>query len=382
MKRSLGKKSERAVHTIRRTSMDKSLGVIDAEADNADASGAIVPLSSRTPTISDVAEIAGVSRSTVSRAFSRPKLLSEATVQNVRVVAAKLGYFPNEVARALSTGRYANIAIVVPDIANPFFPPLIRAVQAGADAAGFSVFLGDSDESAEREEVLVQRLSVQVDGFILGASRMSDERIRELSTRRPLVLINRDTEGMPRVLIDTVAGIDAAVSHLAGLGHKSLVYVSGPAASWSDQQRRRALRRSVARYKVKVQAIPASRPTFEAGRSLAAAVFATDATAAITFDDLVAHGLLAGLMELAVEVPKEFSVIGCDDVLGASTYPALTSVSARCDEAGRMAVELLLSMLRTGKTSEVRCVLDTRLAVRATTANVFQRKASPRRMAG
>src|ERR1700709_1958619 len=103
------------------------------------------------PTISDVAKAAGVSTATVSRAFSRPDMLREDTVAQIRSIADQLGYLPNPMARALSTGRQGNIAIVVPDIANPFFPPLLRAAQAAADTAGYSVFLGDSDEDPARE---------------------------------------------------------------------------------------------------------------------------------------------------------------------------------------------------------------------------------------
>jgi DNA-binding LacI/PurR family transcriptional regulator len=320
------------------------------------------------PTISDVAQAVGVSRATVSRAFSRPEMLSDETVQRVHAAASQLGYVPNLIARALSTGRQGNIAIVVPDIANPFFPPLLRAAQASAEIAGLSVFLGNSDEDVVREQKLVDRLVMQVEGFVLASSRMPDKKIQSLALRLPVVLINRDTPGLPRVLIDTAAGIDAAVAHLAKLQHRCLAYVSGPVASWSDQQRRLAMKRASARYKVKIQWVPAHQPTFDAGKEVARAVLGLDATASVTFDDFVAHGLLAGLAEQGIVVPRDFSVIGCDDVLGASTHPALTSVSARCDEAGRMAVDLLTSMLRTGKRSDARCVLDTNLVVRATTA--------------
>lgn len=324
--------------------------------------------SSAAPTISDVAKAAGVATSTVSRAFSRPEMLKEETVSQVRSFATRLGYLPNPMARALSTGRQGNIAIVVPDIANPFFPPLLRAAQATADSAGFSVFLGDSDEDAGREQHLVNKLTMQVEGFILASSRMHDKRILELAQRQPVVLINHDTPGLPRVLIDTVAGIDAAVAHLVSLGHRSLVYVSGPAASWSDQQRRLAVERASAYHSIKIQSVPASRPTFNAGKQVTNSILELDATAAITFDDFVAHGLLAGLAEHGTIVPRDFSVIGCDDVLGASTYPALTSVSARCDEAGRMAADLLINALQTGRRTDVRCLLDTCLAIRDTTA--------------
>jgi DNA-binding LacI/PurR family transcriptional regulator len=326
------------------------------------------PGASSPPTISDVAKAAKVSTSTVSRAFSRPDMLKKETVKQVRSIATQLGYVPNPMARALSTGRQGNIAIVIPDLANPFFPPLLRAAQSAADAAGFSVFLGDSDEDAGREQRLVNKLVMQVEGFILASSRMPNKKILELSRRLPVILINQDTPGLPRVLIDTVAGIDAAVAHLVDLGHRSLVYVSGPAASWSDQQRRQAVERGSARYKVKIQSVPAMRPTFDAGKEVAGTILNLDATAAITFDDFVAHGLLAGLAAEGVVVPRDFSVIGCDDVLGASTYPALTSVSARCDEAGRIAADLLIDNLRNGTRAEVRYLLDTWLVVRDTTA--------------
>jgi len=323
---------------------------------------------SRAPTISDVAKILDVSRSTVSRAYSRPELLNPATVKAIHATAAKLGYRPNQVARALSTGRHGNLAIVVPDIANPFFPPLLRAAQVAADGAGFSLFLGDSDEDGLREAVLLEKLMMQTEGFVLASSRMPDQKIKELAARHPLVLVNRDTPGIPRVLIDTASGIDAAVIHLAELGHRRLVYVSGPAASWSDQQRRQAVRKAAARQKLTMEPVAAERPTFDAGKAVTMAVLKTKATAAITFDDFVAQGLLSGLAEQGVTVPRDFSVIGCDDVLGASTHPALTSVSARCSEAGRMAVEMLLSILQSGQMTDLRCVLDTQLVVRATTA--------------
>lgn len=326
------------------------------------------------PTISDVAKAAGVSTATVSRALSRPEMLREETVAQVRALATQLGYLPNPMARALSTGKQGNIAIVVPDIANPFFPPLLRAAQTTADSAGFSVFLGDSDEDPSRELRLVNKLLMQVEGFILASSRMQNEQILALGQRQPVVLINRDTAGLPRVLIDPVAGIDAAVTHLANFGHKSLVYVSGPAASWSDQQRHQAVEQASTRHRIRIQSVHARHPSFDAGREITGRILELDATAAIAFDDFVAHGLLAGLAEKRIIVPRDFNVIGCDDVLGASTYPALTSVSARCDEAGRMAADLLLGVLQTGKRGDVRCMLETWLVTRGTTGPAPHRR--------
>ena len=152
---------------------------------------------SRSPTIAEVAQAANVARSTVSRAFARPERLSEKTVEHVRAVAERLGFTPNPLARALSTGQSKIIGLIVPDIANPFFPPLIRAAQRRAEEGGFDVFLGDFDEDSEREDKLVRRFSQQVAGLVLVSSRLTDAQIAEHSRRKPLVLINKDLPEHP-----------------------------------------------------------------------------------------------------------------------------------------------------------------------------------------
>lgn len=322
------------------------------------------------PTISQVAEAAGVSRATVSRAFTRADMLSADTVRRVMAVAKKIGYVPNHTARALSTGRNSNVALVVPDVANPFFPPLIRAAQLEAEKLDFCVFLGNSDENPQQEEKLVSRFAPQVEGFILASSRLSEERIRFQAARRPLVLINRDVKGIPRVLMDSGAGIGEAVDHLASLGHKRIAYISGPNSSWSNTQRRAAVRRRAKVHALQVLIVPGQVASFDTGYAAAPAILHYGATAAVAFDDLMAQGALAGLAARGVAVPADFSVVGCDDVLGAMTYPALSSVSNACPEAGRVAVSLLMEMLKTRVVSDVRYVLGTRLVIRKTTAAV------------
>jgi LacI family transcriptional regulator len=323
--------------------------------------------SRQAPTISQVAEAAGVSRATVSRAFTRPGMLSAETVRRVKAIAKKIGYVPNHTARALSTGRYGNFALVVPDVANPFFPPLIRAVQVEAEKLDFCVFLGNSDENPAQEEKLVSRFAAQVEGFILASSRLSDERIRLQAARRPLVLINRDVKGIPRVLMDSGTGVAEAVDHLASLGHKRIAYISGPKSSWSNAQRRAAVQRRVKVHALQVRIVPAQLASFENGYAAAAAILEHGATAAVAFDDLMAQGALAGLAARGVSVPADVSIIGCDDVLGVMTYPPLSSVSNACTEAGRVAVSLLMDMLKTRIVRDARYVLTTSLVIRNTT---------------
>lgn len=321
------------------------------------------------PTINQVAALAGVTKSSVSRAFTRPEMLSAETVQKIFVAAEQLGYVPNHTARALSTGRHGNIALIVPDVANPFFPPLIRAAQAEADRSDYCVFLGNSDENPQQEDKLVARFAGQVEGFILVSSRLSDAQIIEHAARRPIVLINRDVEGIPRILIDSATGVAEAVAHLAKLGHQKLVYVGGPHGSWSNKQRRNAVRRSAKELGLSVTVISNELAAFESGRKITASVLATGATAAIAFDDLTAQGMLAELADQGVAVPVDFAVVGCDDVLGAATYPSLTTVSNRSVEAGKAALNLLMDMLQNNAIRDVRYVLNTSLVIRKTTGS-------------
>ncbi|GAA0901736.1 LacI family DNA-binding transcriptional regulator [Pseudonocardia zijingensis] len=333
------------------------------------------------PTIKVVAAAAGVSTATVSRVFSRPHLLRESTVAHVTEIARELGYRPSHTARALSTGRLGMIAVVVPDIANPFFPPVIRAAQAHAGAGGVSTVVGDTDEDPAKELDLLAELERRTDGVVLVSSRLPEEQVREIAARgHPLVLVNRDVRGVPRILVDSAPGIREAVDHLAGLGHRHLAYISGPAGSWSDEQRRVALRARCAELGITATVLRPHRPEHDEGRAAAAEVLATGATAAIAFDDGLAQGVLAGMAESGVAVPAEISIVGCDDILAATTYPPLTTVHGRGGEAGRLAVELLMELVeRPGGERDRRVLLPSHLVTRSSSAPAPAAPAAPRR---
>ncbi|MGB3555052.1 MAG: LacI family DNA-binding transcriptional regulator, partial [Jannaschia sp.] len=229
-----------------------------------DTNGARRPVAAR-PTMTDLAAAVGVTKSTVSRAFSRPELLGAETVARIRDVAARIGYVPNRAARGLSTGRYGNIAMLVPDIANPFFPPLIRAAQVAADGHDACMFLGNSDEDPAQEDRLVGRFLGQVDGLILVASRMSEAAIRDYAQACPLVLVNRDVPGIPRILIDSGPAVAEAVAHLAAFGHRRIVYVGGPVTSWAEMERREAVTQAAARLDLTLDLMALHRPAYGAG---------------------------------------------------------------------------------------------------------------------
>ena len=318
----------------------------------------------RRTTISDVAAAASVSRSTVSRVFSQPSLFLPETVARVQEAAARLGYVPNPQAKALSTGTMAAIGLVVPDIGNPFFPPLIRAAGLRATQSEVAVLIGDSEEDAQREASALERLVTRTDGIILVSSRQSTTAIRAFAARLPLILVNRDIPGIPRVLTATAPGVSRAVTHLAELGHRHLAYLVGPRRSWSNQERLAAATQMSEELGLELTLLTGYHPTYDEGARAARAIVASGATALIAFDDLMAQGAMAGLTHMGVTVPDDISVVGCDNLLAARTYPPLTSIQARSDEAGIAAVDLLLS----GAGDDACIQLPGELIVRSTTA--------------
>ena len=314
-------------------------------------------------TIQEVAREAGVDRSTVSRVFNQPRLLREKTVLRVRSVAQRLGYSPNSAARALRTGRNENIALVVPDLTNPFMPPIALAVQKEAAKLGYCVFIGNADEDPSHEEDLLLRFSDQVSGAVLASPRSDQATIESLARIIPLVLINRDILGIPRVLIDAGLGMAEAVKYLAAFGHKHIVYVSGPSHSWSNEQRQLSVYEAAEALAIKLNVVYAGTASFLSGIGIVDELLAFGASACIAFDDVLAQGICQAFEERNITIPRDFSVIGCDDVMG---FPRLTTVSSPSANAGQKAVEMLISSLSSGFSPDTRLVLDTELLPRGT----------------
>jgi LacI family transcriptional regulator, galactose operon repressor len=294
-------------------------------------------------TIRDVARELGVHPSTVSRTFSAPRLVSAETRRRVLAVSARLGYRPNRAASALITGRTHNIGLIVADIANPFFAPLIRSAEKQARVRDYHLFVGDTDEDPEVEAELVRALAKQVDGVLLCSPRLANADIGKLSEDTPLVLINRRIDGVPAVLMDVASGAREAIEYLAGLGHRDIALVAGPRTSWTSREIRRAAGRAAERHGARLTVIGPNPPTEHGGYERAAAVLDAGATAVLAYNDLMAIGLIEGLDELHVAVPEQLSVVGFDDIpLSRLTRPKLTTVANPVTAAGRAAVDLLL----------------------------------------
>lgn len=332
----------------------------------------------RAPTITEVALAAGVDRSSVSRAFSRPDLLRAETVAAIRAVADRLGYAPNRNARALSTGRHGNIALIVPDIADLAFPPLIRAAQLAAYRAGLCMFIGSSDLDAQLERRLVGQFMGQVDGLMLVSPRLSGDAIKAIAAQKPTVLVSRDIPELPGVTIEGAVAIDAAVAHLAGLGHRRAAYVGGPPDSWLNKTRRSALVNAATRQGLRLDTINAvGADLYDLGWTAAREVARSAVTAVLAFNDIVAQGVIAGLAATGLTVPEAISVVSCEEMPGAAGRTQLTTIGSRMADAGKIAVGLLVDGLETGGPSGVRYKLDAPLLVRGSSGPATSR-ARPR----
>lgn len=292
--------------------------------------------------LKDVAEAAGVSISTVSRVFSSPELLSDATVTHVRSVARRLRFTPNVVARALITGVAANIGLIVPDITNPYMTRLLKAAQGRSRSSSVGVLVADTDDDAAIERQVAEELARQSRGLILCAPRMSAEHLKSIADLVPLVLVNRVVDGIASIHTDSGHALHEIVDELVRLGHRRLAYLPGPSGSWANGERERAIVERATTHDVEVVVLDATSATHEDGIRAAEAVVASGASGVLAFDDVLASGLIEGLRREGLSVPGDISVVGHDDVLAELVQPALTTVRAQSARVGRLAVDLLL----------------------------------------
>ncbi|MFB4295300.1 LacI family DNA-binding transcriptional regulator [Actinomadura sp. NTSP31] len=332
-------------------------------------------------TIRAVARLAGVSASTVSRALNAPELVNAETRRRVLECADRLGYQPNRAAQSLVLGRTRNVGLIVPDIANPFYAPFIKGVEAHFRDTEYAVFLADTDEDTATEVRLAEAMSERVDGLILCAPRMSGTRLRTVASRTTIVLANRVSRAAPSVLLDFRPGMEQAVAHVHALGHRRCAYLAGPANSWSNRQRRRYLAAGCAERGIELVELGPYEPRFTGGFRAADEVLAQDVTAVFAYNDLVALGVLSRLTARGVPVPARpgtpggLSLVGFDDVPMASmTHPPLTTVAMPVTALARAAAAAMHAMLAEGAPGAPppppAAELATRLLIRGTTGPI------------
>jgi LacI family transcriptional regulator len=334
----------------------------------------------RRVTLRDVAEQAGVHPSTASRAINERtrSLVDDQTVDRVLRAADRLGYRPDTLARALKTNRTLTVGMLLPDLTNPLFPPIVRGIEDGLGGAEYTVILANTDNDAEKERVVLRALlGRRIDGLILAtAQREATPTIRELiAARLPIVLVNRtmDDESVPSVLGDDRQGIRLAVEHLVGLGHTRIAHVGGPQATSTGLTRHDSFVESIARCGLDVDAdlIECAHsfreaPGAEAFRRLLRRC--PDVTAVVAANDLIALGCYDVLAERNRTVGADVSVVGYNDMLFADKLcPPLTTVRVPHYQIGVRAAQLVLDEIEERSAEAVQLRLPASLVERAST---------------
>jgi DNA-binding LacI/PurR family transcriptional regulator len=340
-------------------------------------------------TIDEVAMQAAVSKSTVSRAFSRPGSVNAATRARVLEAASIVGYRPRYGVGLASRRRTGNVGLIVPDVGNPYFQPLVKAVQHEAVTHQYPLFMGAGENDPQAEAEIARSMARHVDGLLLASSRMEDSDIIALAADLPVVVINREITGIPSVSLASGEGMAQAVEHLVALGHQRIAYLSGPPRFQASVERLDALRAVVSELNVEVGQpnvevveLGPFQPSFESGQRATDLVISTACTAVIAFNDLTALGLMTRAAELDIVVGRDLSVIGFDGLwLAATSSPPLTTVAAPVGEAGTFAARELFKAL-SGQPTGGHRKLGTDLIVRSSTGPAVPRTPNPKASGG
>ncbi|MBG6185028.1 LacI family transcriptional regulator [Arthrobacter sp. CAN_A214] len=320
--------------------------------------------------IADVAAQAGVSLATVSRVMNGSFTVDPTIAARVRSVAGELKYQANPVGRSLARGKTETIGILVPDLANPMFQAVLHGLSSAAAEDGYRVLIADSSETSSEESILAAEARRRGDGVVLCAPRMNEAELNELApSLQPMVLINRNaSDGTPSLSVDYAQGIQELAEHLVELGHRRLLFLSGPETSASNRLRLLGLDSFRASHPAVEVSLEQCGFSFASGYDAASLVVASGATGVMAFNDLVAMGLLSGLHEQGVSVPQDLSVTGFDDIpFAAYTSPPLTTAAVPLTMLGEQAWHRLHQLLQGSVPEEPETIFRTEIQVRGST---------------
>lgn len=337
-------------------------------------------------TIKDVARHAGVSTMTVSRVINNSGYASAETRAKVERAIDELGFVPNALARHLRSKATRSLALVLPDITNPFFTTIARGVEDVAAAHEFAVFLCNTDESLEEEsrciEMLVQR---QIDGVALVPAGSSQESFKLLRARNvPVVALDRRVStSVDQVRSDSEAGAHRLVCHLLALGHTRIAMLTGRRSISTSADRIAGFRRALEEHGIPFDPafVRFGGYEFEGGYAMARELLGMPSlpTAIFAANDLIAFGAIRALGEAGLSVPQDVSIVCFDDLLERwLPDPFLTVVEQGAYEIGRQGAELILERIEGKGPSKARSViLPVDFRVRRSTAAPHDRHEPP-----
>jgi len=329
-------------------------------------------------TIKDIAKMAGVSISTVSRAMNNTFDIGTETRARILRLVEEQGYRPNNIARGLVTQKLYTIGLIIPDISNPFFSEIAVGVEKRARELGYTVIFcnSDNDPEIERDSIKILR-GKMVDGLIAALSRENFSELASMEAANfPLVQLDRSLPSAKTVavLVDNTLSAYNATKYLLELGHRTLAHFTGNLHTQSANDRKQGFLNAVAEYRLPEKAVTILEGNFsvESGMRLFNQLLKLEnrPTAIFAASDLQAVGVIAAADEAGITIPGEISLIGHDDIpIAALVRPRLTTMAQPKYKLGEIAVNLLVGQLINGVNQPVmNRVLTTDLVVRQSTA--------------
>ncbi len=326
-------------------------------------------------TIKDIAKEAGVSITTVSRVINnKTEGVGEETRERILKIIDEKGYTPNYIARGLVLKKTQVVGVIIPDIMNPFFPEIIRGVEDTAAKHGYNIILCNTDSKWDKEKEYIKLLiDKYVDGIIYTGSMQSDrENIEELmDSSIPFVFLDRfvHVDGASYVCDDGVAGMYEMVSYLIEEGHRNIAYISGARESSTARDRLEGYKKALIDHGIPFnpELVVHGDYKMSSGKLGMGELLKLpyQFTAVACANDLMAVGALDTLHEKGIEVPKEISITGYDDIyLAGMTYPKLTTMAQAKYSLGVQAMKLLVELMDGKSTGAEEIVLRPRLVVR------------------
>jgi LacI family repressor for deo operon, udp, cdd, tsx, nupC, and nupG len=328
-------------------------------------------------TMKDVAQLAGVSTATVSRALMNPDKVSPTTRKRVEDAVLESGYAPNSLARNLRRNESKTIVAIVPDICDPYFSEIIRGIEDAAVEHGYLVLLGDSCQQKRRESSFVNLvLTKQADGMLLlGTDLPFDASIAEQKNLPPMVMACEYSPELelPTVHIDNLTSAFEVVNYLTQVGHENIAEISGPESATLCHFRHQGYLQALRRTNLTMN--PAYRVfgdfTFESGAKGIQQLLElpTPPSAVFCHNDMMAIGAIQEAKRLGLRVPQDLSVVGFDDIKFAQYCdPPLTTVAQPKYEIGRQAMLMMLEVLRGNDVHAGSRLLETKLVIRESVA--------------
>lgn len=320
--------------------------------------------------IKDVANLAGVSVATVSRALANPEKVSEATRARVNTAIEATGYRPNLLARNFRSSRSYCVVVMVPDITNPFFSQVIKAIEDRAQQRGYAVLLGDTRDQQNREQDYVKRVETRLaDGLI----QLRPSEVHTDGEPIPIVYACGCTNVTTNsVIIDNQLAAKKVVEYLLSLGHTRIAVLTGLRENPHTAERLAGYKAALvdAGIALRDEYILEGDFTMGAGQDTATRAMALSEppTALFCMSDQMAMGAIQALQARGLKVPQDVSVAGFDNIeYSAFWHPAITTVSQPAEEMGKRAIDMLLSMIEDNQFSVSNKILPTQLIVREST---------------